>query len=56
MCVSKGAPRKPAYGPCNEQHGIGDIAVAMAFMVTLAPVITMLEDVLKKIEEVKVCV
>jgi len=21
MCVSKGAPKKPAYGPCNETHG-----------------------------------
>jgi hypothetical protein len=20
MCVSKGAPRKPSYGPCNEIH------------------------------------
>lgn len=20
MCMSKGAPRKPAYGPCNESH------------------------------------
>ena len=23
MCVSKGAPKKPAYGPCNETHGKG---------------------------------
>jgi len=23
MCVSKGAPRKPSYGPCNERHGMG---------------------------------
>ena len=23
MCVSKGAPKKPAYGPCNETHGRG---------------------------------
>ena len=21
MCVAKGAPKKPAYGPCNETHG-----------------------------------
>jgi len=20
MCMSKGAPKKPAYGPCNESH------------------------------------
>ena len=20
MCVSKGAPKKPSYGPCNERH------------------------------------
>ena len=20
MCVSKGAPKKPSYGPCNEIH------------------------------------
>lgn len=20
MCVSKGAPAKPSYGPCNETH------------------------------------
>jgi len=20
MCMSKGAPRKPEYGPCNESH------------------------------------
>jgi len=22
MCVSKGAPKKPSYGPCNETHGL----------------------------------
>ena len=53
MCVSKGAPRKPAYGSCNEQHSIGDMIAVMSFMVTLAP---MLEDALKKMEEVKACV
>lgn len=21
MCMSKGAPTKPSYGPCNENHG-----------------------------------
>ena len=21
MCMSKGMPKKPAYGPCNETHG-----------------------------------
>lgn len=20
MCMSKGAPKKPGYGPCNESH------------------------------------
>ena len=21
MCMSKGVPKKPAYGPCRERHG-----------------------------------
>lgn len=21
MCMSKGAPKKPEYGPCGERHG-----------------------------------
>jgi len=21
MCMSKGAPKKPSYGPCHETHG-----------------------------------
>jgi len=38
MCVSKGAPRKPSYGPCNEQHNLGDMIAMMVLMATLAPV------------------
>lgn len=25
MCIAKGAPKKPAYGPCNESHGLGGV-------------------------------
>ena len=56
MCVSKGAPAKPVYGPCNEQHGTGDLAAAMTFMISLLPVMTILEATLEKMKEGKVCV
>ena len=57
MCVSRGAPRKPAYGPCNEQHGLEDLMGAMVFMVTLGPVLSLMESALKsQMKKVAVCV
>lgn len=35
MCVSIGAPKKPAYGPCREQHDVaGFMAGLMLVMAT----------------------
>ncbi len=25
MCMSKGVPKKPEFGPCQEQHGLSQI-------------------------------
>lgn len=57
MCVSRGAPRKPSYGPCNEKLGHGDLAVLMHFMIDMRPIIEALESVLKlQMKEAGVCV
>ena len=31
MCMSKGAPKKPAYGPCNEHHGRNSYILASSY-------------------------
>ena len=57
MCVSKGAPGKPAYGPCNEQHNIGDVIAAMNIVATLAPMLSLLKSTLElEMKEVTACV
>ncbi len=25
MCMSKGAPKKPEFGPCQERHGLSQV-------------------------------
>lgn len=49
MCVSKGAPSKPAYGPCNEAHGFDGrtFAAVMHLMVTMLPLLEAMESVMK---------
>ena len=60
MCVSKGAPRKPAYGPCNERqapHVSDDLFAVMFYMITLRPVLEVMESVLESLKkEGTVCV
>jgi hypothetical protein len=31
MCMSKGAPKKPEYGPCQEWHGLSQIPSQVPF-------------------------
>jgi len=31
MCMSKGAPKKPEYGPCQERHGLSQIPCQIPF-------------------------
>jgi hypothetical protein len=31
MCMSKGAPKKPEYGPCQERHGLSQIPSQVPF-------------------------
>ena len=57
MCVSRGAPTKPSYGPCNEQHGLGDVVGMMTFIAVLAPILTVFESALEsQTKEAAVCV
>ena len=60
MCVSKGAPSKPAYGPCNERHAphiSDDLFAALFFMVAIQPVLKVMESVMKsQMKEAAECV
>jgi len=57
MCVSKGAPLKPSYGPCNERHSFSDLVAAMVFMAAMAPLLQVMESALKsQMKEELVCV
>ena len=48
MCMSKGAPKKPEFGPCQEQHGnlnlndpktFGKVLGFMCLAVAMSPLI-----------------
>jgi hypothetical protein len=55
MCVSKGAPVKPAYGPCNENLPAG-MEVVVKQVVQMMTLAFAMESVLTKIKEEKACV
>jgi hypothetical protein len=50
MCVSKGAPRKPSYGPCNEQFNFAELVGAMVFAAAMAPLLKVMQSVLESLE------
>ncbi len=58
MCMSKGAPKKPEFGPCQEQHGLGNLNLNdpktfgevmgfMFFVAAMGPVISSLSNLVK---------
>jgi hypothetical protein len=50
MCVSRGAPRKPSYGPCNEQFNFADLVGAMVFAAAMTPLLKVMQSVLESLE------
>jgi len=58
MGVSRGAPSKPSYGPCNEQHDlIPNLFQAVSFIAVLAPMVSLMESLMElKMKEGAACV
>jgi hypothetical protein len=50
MCVNRGAPRKPSYGPCNEQFKFADLVGAMVFAAAMAPLLKLMQSVMESLE------
>ena len=58
MCMSKGVPKRPEYGPCQESHGLpaqidlktlGDHICFISFFVVMASVIQQVADLYKQL-------